>query len=131
MRQISIPRNNTTLETIHPSVFEQAVPHPVIQDAVSKNPQLLANLLPLEEEMKKNWPYVPGKNDARVQEAKASKSTLQGLAGGVVKSGQAILSKITQREDMKTESGAPVMEKNWIGKLADDPHLASFVKALN
>jgi hypothetical protein len=85
--------------------------------------------------MKLNWPYVPGKSDTKVEGPVESKSEtpkngLQELAGDVVKSGQSVLSKVTKTEAMKTESGQAVMEKNWFGRLTDDPHLTSFVKAL-
>lgn len=94
--------------------------------------------MPLEEEMKLNWPYVAGKNNAKAQgltiesksRSRSPRNKLQELAADAVKTGQSVFSKVSKTEAMKTESGTAVTEKNWFGKLADDPNLALFVKTL-
>lgn len=46
-------------EWIHPSVLEQAKLFPALDLLVKQHPELICKLLPLEEEMKVNWPYKP------------------------------------------------------------------------
>lgn len=38
---------------------------PQLRESIQKIPLLVCGLLPFEEEMKRNWPYVPGKNFPR------------------------------------------------------------------
>ncbi|KAG1757623.1 hypothetical protein EDB19DRAFT_51538 [Suillus lakei] len=54
--QLPTVTGNITHETIHPSVLQQKPPIPF-------NPALLCKLLPLEEELRKKWPYIEGKHD--------------------------------------------------------------------
>lgn len=55
VRKLPTVTDNQTHETIHPSVLRQKNPIPI-------NPALVCKLLPLEEELQKNWPYVEGKH---------------------------------------------------------------------
>ena len=48
--------DETTRETIHASVLEQDKIDPVLSSVVAKHPELVAKLMPLEEELKLNWP---------------------------------------------------------------------------
>lgn len=50
--------DNITHQTVHPSVLQQAVILPALKVNLDKNPSLMWNLLPLEEEQKRLWPYV-------------------------------------------------------------------------
>lgn len=62
-RQLPVKTDDVTHETIHPSVLERGDhTSPQLGECIQNNPSLLCSLLPLEEEMKKSWPYVPGKN---------------------------------------------------------------------
>lgn len=61
-RQLPTKTDDVTHETIHPSVLEQDRPSPQLRKCIQGNPSLVCSLQPLEEEMKKSWPYVPGKN---------------------------------------------------------------------
>lgn len=57
-RPIPAATNEVTNEWIHPSVLEQAKIYPRLAHVLRDHPQVVSQLLPLEEEMKKNWPYV-------------------------------------------------------------------------
>ena len=48
--------NETTRETIHASVLEQDKINPLLSSVVAKHPELVTKLLPLEEEVRLNWP---------------------------------------------------------------------------
>lgn len=82
-RQLPTETDNVTYETIHPSVLEQDHMVPTLRESIQKNPSLVCRLLPLEQEMKKNWPYIPGKNkltdskgSAQVETATAVKTAV-------------------------------------------------------
>uniref|UniRef100_A0A0W0F5N8 T6SS Phospholipase effector Tle1-like catalytic domain-containing protein n=1 Tax=Moniliophthora roreri TaxID=221103 RepID=A0A0W0F5N8_MONRR len=60
-RTLPTSENDVTHESIHPSVLEQPALDPAIQYLVDEHPELIAKLLPLEEEMKAQWPYDPEK----------------------------------------------------------------------
>jgi hypothetical protein len=61
-RRLPTKNDAVTHETIHPSVFEQDHMSPQLRESIQNNPLLVCSLLPLEEEMMRNWPYIPGKN---------------------------------------------------------------------
>lgn len=61
-RQLPTKTDDVTHETIHPSVLEQVHINPQLRESIRNNPLLVCSLLPLEEDMKRSWPYVPGKN---------------------------------------------------------------------
>ncbi|KAF8560320.1 hypothetical protein OG21DRAFT_1594239 [Imleria badia] len=61
-RRLPTKTDDVSHETIHPSVLEQDQISPQLRECIQNNPSLVCSLLPLEEEMKKSWPYVPGKN---------------------------------------------------------------------
>lgn len=63
-RKLPTKTDDLTHETIHPSVLERAHLSQELRHYILKNPSLVCGLLPLEGEMKNNWPYVPGKNVA-------------------------------------------------------------------
>ncbi|KAG1801667.1 uncharacterized protein HD556DRAFT_899124 [Suillus plorans] len=56
VRKLPTVTDDITHETIHPSVLRQ-------KHSISSNPALLCNLLPLEEELQKKWPYIEGKHE--------------------------------------------------------------------
>jgi len=52
--------DNTTQETVHPSVLEQGDKlRLTLKDHLSEHPELIYRLTPLEEEWKRGWPYHP------------------------------------------------------------------------
>lgn len=56
-RKLPTATDSVTHEYIHPSVLEQSSLYPSVKDVVTKHPELICELTPLEEEMKLNWPY--------------------------------------------------------------------------
>ncbi len=56
-RQLPTATDSVTHEYIHPSVLEQSSLYPSVKDVVTKHPELICELTPLEKEMKLNWPY--------------------------------------------------------------------------
>lgn len=54
--------NPTTHETIHPSVLMQDAISPQLTNTLSTHPDLICQLMPLEEQAKQHWTFVPGKN---------------------------------------------------------------------
>ncbi|KAF8350102.1 hypothetical protein F5887DRAFT_943819 [Amanita rubescens] len=60
--------DDTTQETVHPSVLEQDKLPFTLKDYLSEHPELVHRLTPLEEEWKRGWPYNP--DDPRVQHYK-------------------------------------------------------------
>jgi len=53
-----------TFECIHPSVLQQTEVLPQVKALVKQNPNIVCQLQPLEEEIKKLWKYVPGQDVA-------------------------------------------------------------------
>ncbi|KAF8960979.1 hypothetical protein BDZ97DRAFT_2034223 [Flammula alnicola] len=61
------PNNPNTHESIHPSVLQQAKLNPsTLHAIVTQHPTLVAALMPLEEQIKKEWPYDPNSPEAKV-----------------------------------------------------------------
>lgn len=60
-RTIPTRTDDVTHETIHPSVRAQKTLSPALAADLQDNPGLVCELLPLEEELKKKWPYDPPK----------------------------------------------------------------------
>ncbi|KAG9222766.1 hypothetical protein CCMSSC00406_0004680 [Pleurotus cornucopiae] len=56
-RRLPTATDSITHEYIHPSVLEQSSLYPSVKDVVTKHPELICELTPLEKEMKLNWPY--------------------------------------------------------------------------
>ncbi|KAF9270123.1 hypothetical protein L218DRAFT_14436 [Marasmius fiardii PR-910] len=62
-RTLPTSKNEITHERIHPSVLQQRKLQPAIKCLVEEHPELVCKLLPLEEELRTEWPYVPGQVD--------------------------------------------------------------------
>ncbi|VDC01832.1 unnamed protein product [Peniophora sp. CBMAI 1063] len=58
-RKLPTQLNPQTHEYIHSSVLEQKKLPDGLKETLSQHPELVARLLPLEEEVKVNWPYDP------------------------------------------------------------------------
>ena len=64
-RPIPTKTNEITQEYIHPSVLEQAKLFPNLALVLDDHPDIVGELLPLEEEFKLNWPYKASSDPAR------------------------------------------------------------------
>ncbi|KAJ3790950.1 hypothetical protein GGU10DRAFT_339118 [Lentinula aff. detonsa] len=58
-RPLPTKTDDVTHEKIHPSVLHQKELYPALAQDIRDHPQLIGTLLPLEEEVMKNWPYNP------------------------------------------------------------------------
>jgi hypothetical protein len=129
-RQFPTAPNPVTNETIHPSILEQPnILPPALSAAIQRYPQLVAPLMPLEGELKQNWPYVPGKN--HYHDLKAEHLTVEmkkekpgffseSLIERSFEAGRGLVQRITHIEAMRTEKGRPLYEKSRLTKLASE-----------
>ncbi|KZT02647.1 uncharacterized protein LAESUDRAFT_729887 [Laetiporus sulphureus 93-53] len=62
-RELPTAMNDVTHETVHPSVLTRIEPIPELLENIKKDPKLVCSLLPLEEELKKNWRVSPHCSD--------------------------------------------------------------------
>lgn len=60
-RELPTSTNEATNETIHFSVSQRSHLSPAIHDIITKHPELVSRLLPLEEEIKQKNVFVEGK----------------------------------------------------------------------
>lgn len=58
-REFPTAPDPVTHETIHPSVLNQDTILPQLKETLAAHPELVAKLLPLEDEVKANWHFVP------------------------------------------------------------------------
>lgn len=69
-----------THELIHSSVLKQKELPKGLKETLDKYPELIAKLLPLEEELKVNWPYDPSKVQPPVADQINSKPSNGGVS---------------------------------------------------
>ncbi|KAF7985339.1 hypothetical protein HWV62_6545 [Athelia sp. TMB] len=131
-RTLPTSTNDVTHEKIHSSVLTQKSILPQLQTNLKQDPDLVATLLPVEQKLKDNWPYVPGKyppQDNKTEEVAKNhpddamhKSLLKSVADTGASIGQHILQDLTHTKIMENASGSAVTEKNALGKyLAESP----------
>lgn len=125
-RQLPTVTDNVTHETIHPSVLNQAHVLPQLKTDIDNNPALVCGLLPAEEDLRKNWPFVPGKyppKDYKTTE-QPEDALHKSLVNMAIHKGtqlsQHALHEITHSDLIKNASGSTVSEKNWIGRHASE-----------
>lgn len=126
-RQLPTSTDNVTHETIHPSVLEQDQILPQLKANLDRNPNLISELLPFEEDTRKNWPYVPGKHppkdaksEGKPENATSHKSVLNMAVEKGTELRQQTLHGLTHSEVMKDASGNPVYEKSWLARRAEE-----------
>jgi len=108
-RQLPKTTDNITHETIHSSVLEQIdMQDPTLKKAVTKHPNLVEKLLPLEEDMKSKWRF-----DKENLGARKHHHSVFSFAKHL---GEEIIHKVTTTEVMKEESGAPVYTTNSVAE---------------
>jgi len=76
--------NDITHETIHSSVLQQPV-FPRLAEELAKHPELVSALMPLEEEMKVNWPFRP--QDRGSKDTYTGGKTIAVVTKDIVKAG--------------------------------------------
>lgn len=75
-RQLPTAWNPVTHETIHSSVLKQDAILPHLKEILDKHPELVALLMPLEEELKVNWHFNADsvKTDSTTKKKKGNKT---------------------------------------------------------
>jgi len=90
--QRRIEKHPETNEKIHLSALEQQVVNPIVEAVLREHPEMLeTHLLPLEDEMKQVWNYVPGETPPRQdtlqahKERRSQEKALESLKGAARK----------------------------------------------
>ncbi|KAJ4499600.1 hypothetical protein C8R41DRAFT_754020 [Lentinula lateritia] len=105
-RPLPTKTDDITHEKIHPSVLHQKDLYPALAQDIRDHPELIGILLPLEEEVKKNWPYNPTIAAATLKSEVPDKGpgphplhehrSLSGkLAHGIAKATSSVLHKVS------------------------------------
>ncbi|KIM84974.1 hypothetical protein PILCRDRAFT_817818 [Piloderma croceum F 1598] len=131
-RQLLTSTDDVTHETIHPSALRQKQILPQLKANVDNNPALVTELLPFEQEVKEQWPYVPGKNPPRdIKTEENSDDMNKSFMGMAIQQGtqlvQHTLRELTHTEIMKDASGSPVYEKNCLARHADETPFGKYL----
>lgn len=145
-RQVPAKTDNITHETVHPSVLEQDQIENQLREDILKNSFPVCGLLPLEEELKRNWPYVPGKNvprdskgSAQVDSTTAVEATVLWSATREVFSvgaqlGTEIIKEVQARVvTSKSANGATGKQSaatSWLMSLAHESHAGAVLKEI-
>ncbi|KAF9237321.1 hypothetical protein BU15DRAFT_48796, partial [Melanogaster broomeanus] len=145
-RQLPTKTDDITHETIHPSVLQQDNIATKLREIIQKNPSLVCDLLPLEEEMRKNWPYVPGKNipkdskgSVQVESSTTAKATFLWSATKEVVSistemGSEIIKQVQTQVATNTSANGAVGGQSsataWLMSLAHESHVGAVLKEI-
>ncbi|CUA77090.1 hypothetical protein RSOLAG22IIIB_12532 [Rhizoctonia solani] len=114
--------NPATHERMHESVKYQKLRTPAANQWIKEHPDRIANLLPLEHEIRENWGYRPGHTPKRIDTLQARKEikSEQAAAKGLIAMAQKVLRNATQTEVIKDEGGRSVYEDSWVGRILDE-----------
>ncbi|KAI0082303.1 hypothetical protein K474DRAFT_1586300 [Panus rudis PR-1116 ss-1] len=141
-RSLPTADDNRTHEMIHPSVLKQHELNHTLEAHIKQNPHLMTTLLPLEEEVKANWKPSFEKSKAYDDHKKSQKDSkkdkkdenLVNVAKSKLEGTKAqskdIQQKITHTRTMYTESGEPVYEDNWFGKMIEESSVGQFIQEI-
>ncbi|KAG9314326.1 hypothetical protein JVU11DRAFT_5117 [Chiua virens] len=145
-RQLPTKTNDVTHETIHPSVLMQDKVNAQLRENIRKNPSLVCGLLPFEEEMKKNWPYVPGTNPQRDSRGSAQVQSVGVVEAAVMWSatkevisigtdlGTEIIKEVQTRfmagKSTNSTTGKQLPAPSWLMSLAQESHAGAVLKEI-
>ncbi|KAI6133030.1 hypothetical protein EDD16DRAFT_1688684 [Pisolithus croceorrhizus] len=115
-RQLPSKTDQTTHETVHPSVLEQAHLVPQLVKNIQANPSLVCGLLPLEEQMKRDWDYDPMKGKLVEPKYEASTNSLWGASEGAI-------------SILAVESDSGLDADGWLARLTHESHVGSMLRA--
>lgn len=132
LRKLPTATDQLTHEWIHPSVLEQESIQPDdLKVIFKKNPKIIAEYLPLENEVRRTWPFDP----ARAKAVQASSNEKhQDENTGVVASAKDALKKVgvkatdklLKSERARTESGEPVYDESWLSRMSKQSNVGPF-----
>jgi hypothetical protein len=154
-RQPPTSSNPITHESIHPSVLMQGAISPQLTNTLATHPDLICHLMPLEEQMKQRWPYVPGKNslngDTDVMDtvtevaeevtvvwrqsfiARTVKSLRRRVRGGdqtVQTQSVGMLVQSSERSDSTASGSLTSGERIWLSSLMQETSIGHFIRDL-
>jgi len=139
VRNLPTKTNDLTHETVHPSVLEQVRLVPQLAKCIQENPPLVCQLLPLEEEMQKNWPYVPEKGNLSESKGTSRIDTvattpIRGVARDVVSLFGNFEQEVHVRTEITTNADSDVakqLESNGLFTwLTHENHVGAILKTL-
>ncbi|THH16823.1 hypothetical protein EW146_g3879 [Bondarzewia mesenterica] len=127
--------NPVTQETIHQSVLYQDTILPDIKDVLAQNPELLNDLMPLEEELKANWPYVSpadGESKRNARGNKTAKVNVTRHRSLMVRTRDVVTrrSMTESRTKSPLSPKSPQRSKNWLTRISEEISLGAFVRDL-
>jgi hypothetical protein len=152
-RQPPTSYNPITHESIHPSVLMQDVISSQLTNTLATHPDLVCQLMPLEEQAKQHWPYVPGKystgdadvvgtvtevakEDTVVQRRSFITRTVTSLRKRVRRGDQTIqtesvgmLVQLSERSDSTVSESLTSEERDWLSRLMQTS-LGHFIRDL-
>jgi len=129
-RKLPLPDSEVTHEWVHPSALAQDIPRGDLKELVDKHPDMIWTLLPFEEEVKMQWQYEPSRivpeemevTKAAQKETKMQASFLQKAKTQAKhyahKAGDEAERFALEREVTQDDSGRPLSENTWLGRLA-------------
>ena len=149
-RQPPTSSNPITHESIHPSVLMQSAISPQLTNILATHPDLVCQLMPLEEQVKQHWPYVPGKiGDTPVMDtvtdvaeevtfvwrqsfiARTVKSLRRRVRGDQTVRSQSVRMVVQRSEQSDTTASEPLTpgERDWLSRL-QETSLGYFIRDL-
>jgi hypothetical protein len=140
-RQIPTSFNPVTHESIHPSIFEQSAILPQLKHTLATFPDLVGQLMPLEEQAKQQWPHILGQHMKEDTMNSVECRTPGGTAG--VRYGSIVsrlvksfgkddttrsLGTLSQRRDPTRRMS--IDENGWLSRLVQETSLGVFIRDL-
>jgi hypothetical protein len=154
-RQPPTSSNPITHESIHPSVLMQGAISTQLTNTLATHPDLVCQLMPLEEQAKQHWTYVPGKNslngdtdvmDTMTEVAKevtvvgrrsfitrTVKSLRKRVRGGdqiVQSQSVGVLVQLSERSDSTASGSLTSGERDWLSRLMQETSIGHFIRDL-
>ncbi|KAJ6604610.1 hypothetical protein DFH09DRAFT_1123260 [Mycena vulgaris] len=111
-RTLPTATDKITHETIHQSVLQQGSTYEQLTTDLAEHPELVAPLLPLEDNLRRHWAAFPP----------AAHDSSTPLTGPIRRA-------MTTDTGLTTEAGERVREKNWLGEIVDE--IKSTIDALD
>lgn len=142
-RQFPKSFNPVTQETFHPSVLKQDKIRHTLKDALDEYPELLADLMPLEQELKVNWPFVsdasggsvPNMRGNKTAQVKATrhKSLMVRTRDVITRRSLSDSGHVEPAPTISTMLDSPKSPKqarSWLTRLTEDTSFGAFVREI-
>ncbi|KAI9445014.1 hypothetical protein H4582DRAFT_1805459 [Lactarius indigo] len=143
-RQIPASFNPATHERIHPSILEQSAVLPQLKNTLATYPDLVSQLMPLEEQAKQQWPQPSGQHTkedtTNTTERQVPGVTIVVTRGSIIS--RAVKSLRRPRKDSTTRSIGTLSqrrdptgqmttdEKGWLARMVQETSLGVFIRDL-